>query len=481
MGLEKQMKSLNAVSNGKVQDENKIQLYDEALERFALGSILRGSIKFFDLANYISDEDFYLIQHKQLFNICRDLSNTDNEINVLNIDHTLKQQNSRSGITLNFLTNLFKEELDKIYSPEELSKLLKAFTKKRITKQAAENAIHEIEKGASVSDVVGTMNQQLIRLEDKPKTLYNFNENWNLIGERIEARFNNKTILSLDSGMSELNQKVKFRKSNLVVIGAKTGTGKTTFCLNLAHHMAIDNKKVLFISTEMNSEEIDDKIIAIGGGVELVDLSSGMIDPKGEKMKDVGKVLMQYEDKNLFIDTSPYQTFEMIKNRAKQLINSTGLDVIFVDYIQRLKLPGKQSRYDEVTNLSNIFKDLAQELNVCIFLISQFSRDGIRQNTKNQIPTINSFKESGSIENDANVALLLYRESEDDKVKAKNSANIDKNKIKIIIAKNRMGPTGDFDMYVHPATNRMWCAIDHLDWTRRYIDCIDVDSDELTI
>lgn len=484
MSLEHQMNVLNSVTNGVNDKNNEALLFDEVLERSIIASLLNGRFKYYQISDEITESDFTVFEYNKIFKVCKYLSENNIAGTPHDVDQALKKYNDQSKITLLFLETLASEDKDKTFEIKNSIEYLKLYSSRRKIKSILEKAQEKLKKGEdSVSLMQDTVNA-LSNINDSKNELYNLYDKVEEIPDLIDKRFDHKDTFIIKTGIKEFDDMVRLKRSNLVVVGAKTGSGKTTFCLNIARNMALNGVKVYFISTEMDSEEVNDKIMAISSGVELDKITGGLINTREEIYKKdvqaIGEAMMQFENSRFIVEIGTGMTYEDIKMRCKQLKETGGLDVVIIDYIQRLKLPGKQGRYDETTELSNRLKDMALELNLCVFEISQFSRDGMKNSTKNQRPTITSFKESGSIENDANVALLLYRESTDDKIKDKDRHQ-QSNEVELIVAKNRMGATGNVGLFMHLPNNRMWGKYDHEQWTSTHVDKINDTIKELTI
>lgn len=251
-----------------------------------------------------------------------------------------------------------------------------------------------------------------------------------------------KTMRGIPTGFNDLdNQLGGFQDSNLIIIGARPGGGKTSMMLNIASHMAsVHKKRVGIFSLEMSKEELVDRIISVEGHLDLWKIRMGHIDESRDG-DTFSEVLAKYEEGDFLIDDTPGLTMTDIRTKARKMQLEGGLDALFVDYIQ-LIIGGKSfkesNRAQEVAEISRAMKNLARELNIPVVAGSQLSR-GV-ESRNDRTPQLSDLRESGSIEQDADVVLFLHREDMYNK-------ETDRQGIAdIIIAKHRNGPTGSVEL-----------------------------------
>jgi replicative DNA helicase len=227
------------------------------------------------------------------------------------------------------------------------------------------------------------------------------------------------------------------QRSDLVIIAARPSMGKTTFVLNIAEHVAVQEKKVVGIfSLEMSKEQLVDKLISSMGRVDSWKLRNGQLTE--DDMSNLIQAQGLLAEAPLFIDDAPLATVMEVRAKARRLQAEHGLDLIVIDYLQLMQ--GSQrtadNRVQEVSEISRSLKALAKELNCPVLALSQLSRAVEARNDKR--PMLSDLRESGSIEQDADIVMFLYRDDYYNKNKEEHDHIVE-----IIVSKHRNGPTGD--------------------------------------
>lgn len=218
-----------------------------------------------------------------------------------------------------------------------------------------------------------------------------------------ESAFLTTGIKRLDSIMGGM------RPQNLIVVGAATGSGKTAFAVTVLMNVAKKQKSVFYASLEMSKEEIGERILSQETGLIAINIGEGKLnDISMQKIINCGK---EISGLNLHVDSTPQLSLASLRSKAIKLKRSVGLDLVFVDYMQLMGQSKKgENSLERVSNISRGLKGLAKELNVPIIALAQLSREPNRR--ENSRPRLSDLRESGTIEQDADVVLLLYREVE---------------------------------------------------------------------
>lgn len=252
-----------------------------------------------------------------------------------------------------------------------------------------------------------------------------------------------------------------FKPSELIIIGARPSVGKTAFSLSLVHNMAFKNAdpiKVGFFSLEMSGAALMERLIARESSINSMALRNGQLTPEMDTALMTSVSRMYEKQENLLIQDTPNIKLMEIKAQARRMVRTDGVKIIFIDYIGLIEAEGMSAhqRHEQIGYISRSLKSLARELNVPIIVLSQVNREA----GKDRAPMLADLRESGSIEQDADVVLLLddasKRLNENNKVEQyanedipdphDNNASSNSRKIKVIIAKQRNGSTGAFDM-----------------------------------
>lgn len=228
--------------------------------------------------------------------------------------------------------------------------------------------------------------------------------------EELEANASRDGGLAgLATGFTDLDDVLSgLRSSQMIIVAARPGMGKSTLAMDFCRHAAIrENKPVAFFSLEMNRNELMMRVLAAEGSVFLNKLIRGDIDQKG--WETIASTIERIGDAPLFIDDSPNLTMSEIRAKARRLRQQEGIELIVIDYLQLLTSGGRtpESRQQEVSEFSRSIKLLAKELEIPIIAISQLNRDPERRNDKR--PQVSDLRESGSLEQDADVVILINR------------------------------------------------------------------------
>ena len=244
------------------------------------------------------------------------------------------------------------------------------------------------------------------------------------------------TVIGVPSGFHELDQKTTgFQDGDLIIIAGIPGMGKTSFALNMMRNAAIDNKKKIgFFSLEMANEQLAMRLLCSEARVDSNLVRRGDL-PKSQ-YKNLSLAVGPLSKSDIYLDDTPALGILELRAKARRLKNDVNLDMIIVDYLQLMQGPrGAESRQQEIATISRSMKALAKELEIPIVALSQLSR-AVEQRAGSKKPQLSDLRESGAIEQDADVVIFLYR----DEVYNKDADN--EGQAEIIVAKQRNGPTG---------------------------------------
>lgn len=256
------------------------------------------------------------------------------------------------------------------------------------------------------------------------------------------------TLPGIPTGFAELDKMTSgFMPAELVIIAARPGVGKTAFALCLAHHAAaVDNRAILMISLEMNATQIGPRWISLISGVDMHPITNGKLTEIQERK------ISQAHQENVpfFVDETPGMTLSQICKRARMLHASTegGLGMLIVDYLGLIKLSGRQGANlaELISGVTGGLKELSRELNIPVLLLSQLNRDVEKRQDKR--PQSSDLRDSGAIEQDADLILLLYRDE------VYNKHSVDAGLAEIIVAKQRRGEMGTIIVKFNGAQSR---------------------------
>jgi len=254
--------------------------------------------------------------------------------------------------------------------------------------------------------------------------------------ERLDELSKNRgSLRGVPTGLKTLDRMLSgLQKENLIILAARPSVGKTSLALNFAQFAAVEKKKgIAIFSLEMGREMLVDRMISAQAGIDGWKISTGNLEE--EDFEKYGEAAGELAEATIFIDDTPGISVLEMRTKARRLMLENKIDLIIVDYLQLIRAPEAESRVQEVSKISQSLKNLARELKVPVLAVSQLSR-AVEQRGGDKKPQLSDLRDSGSIEQDADVVMFLWRPNDDDRQSAK-----------LNIAKHRNGPTGDIDLF----------------------------------
>ncbi len=415
-------------------------------EASLLGAILIDADAIVKIADVIVPDDFYDTGNQRIFEAIIQLYEKHSPIDVL----TLADQLKGSGF------------LDTVGGPSRLAGLTNYVPTAAHVEQYAELVAQKalrrrlIKSSRDIIDLGFDENQNLKDLIEKAEAkLFEISQRHvkqdvvsleNILAEsfeRLDELHKDKgKIRGIPTGYKDLDRLLAgLQRSDLLILAARPSMGKTALALNLAHNVAVQsNEPVLVFSLEMSKEQLVDRILSMESGVDAWALRTGnLTDADFEK---IGQAMGTLSEAQIFIDDSPGITVSDLRTKARREHHLRPLGLIIVDYLQLMSGGGRYgdgSRVQEISEISRGLKSIARELNVPLLALSQLSR-GVESRSP-QIPQLADLRESGSIEQDADVVAFIYREE------YYNPESDRKNITDIFIKKHRNGPTGAIELY----------------------------------
>lgn len=424
--------------------------FSREAENHVLGSILIDPNLSKEYCGRLSTDDFYDERNKKIYDVIEKLYLKKKEVDIIGVIEGLKQAGYYQEINENYLFEL-AESVPTVLSTEQYVEVLKEKSLERELYNEVMNLSQRVLKGEEdVSDILASAEKNIGNISNKQKV-----SNLVPISVAIDAVIDiidkNRersadSLIGLDTGFRELNEYTfGFQPGELIILAARPGVGKSAFALNVAAKSCLNTKgHVAFFSLEMGIDQLIMRLLSLQSNVKLGKIRSGNMDEEETSRLLAGRVAL--DNLHIYLDETTTNDFESIKIQCRKLKRENKLDMIIIDYLQLLTLrKGKSmSRYEEVSGLSRNLKLLAKELKVPVLALSQLSRN-VESRTQEQgnKPILSDLRESGSIEQDADIVLFLHREAQttDDPTKGVGSR-----KIEVIIAKNRQGMTGSFPL-----------------------------------
>lgn len=293
---------------------------------------------------------------------------------------------------------------------------------------------------ASATDSVSSLSDQAITKRDFVPIKQVLVQVWDQNEKKYQNRDNDKGITGIPSGFTDLDRLTAgFQRQDLIIVAARPSVGKTAFALNIAQNVGIRSREAVAVfSLEMSAAQLVQRMVSAEGNVDASRMRTGYFEP--EDWEKMSMAIGQLSDADIHIDDTPGITVMEIRAKCRRLKKEKGLGLILIDYLQLINSIQRNgvNRQQEVSEISRTLKQLARELDVPVIALSQLSR-GVEQR-QDKRPMMSDLRESGSIEQDADIVAFLYRDDYYDKESEK------KNIIEISIAKHRNGPVGTVEL-----------------------------------
>ena len=427
-------------------------------ERSVLGAILIENHAINRAQEILKEEDFYREPHRRLFKIMSDLSEKATAIDPV----TVKDELARNG------------ELEAVGGPAYIASLLDGVPRSanveyyaRIVKEKAilRNLIEAggriittaYEAAQEVEEILDTSERLIFRIAQDQlragfvpmRTLVD--ENWQKVEEMHRRR---ELVTGLPTGFPSLNEYTSgLQPADLIIVAGRPGLGKTSLALNIAQHLGMrEGKKVGIFSLEMSKEQLFLRLLTGLARVDAHRLRTGRLTR--EEWERISAAIGELASAQLFIDDTAGTTALEMRAKSRRLKLEQGLDLIVVDYLQLMRSRGQfENRNQEISDISRSLKELAKELHVPVIAVSQLSR-APEQRGGDRRPQLSDLRESGAIEQDADVVMFIYREE------VYKPTEENRGRAQVIIAKQRNGPIGTIDL----AFIREYTKFEEIEW-----------------
>ncbi len=429
----------------------RIPPQDIVAEKSLLGAVMISDGVLPEILNILKPKDFYEERHQVIFDAIINLYDQHRPIDLLTLTAELKSLKKLKEIGgAPYLTELSNFVPAASHAKAYADIIERASTRRNLIQAGTQIANKAYEEDANVGDLIGAAEKQLFEVSDKVvKSDYApMDELLADAFDRIEELQKNKGALrGLKTGFRDLDKKTAgLQKGDLVIIGARPAMGKTTFAQNLTYNIASMNKRgVLFFSMEMAANEIVDRMISDVSGVDNWKIRTGNLSD--EEYSKIGDAMGEMDELPIYIDDTSSMTITELRNKARRAQHDHDIGIVVVDYLQLIQGSDRYAgnRVQEVTEISRGLKILARELEIPVVALAQLSRNVTGRDDPR--PVLSDLRESGSIEQDADLVMFLHRP---DYYKA-NDDNYEETHItELLIANHRHGAIGKIELYFHP-------------------------------
>lgn len=409
-------------------------------EQAVLGAIFLEPSSLTMASEILIPEDFYRGAHQKIFNVMLKLNDGGKAVDLVTVTEELnaaKMLEDTGGVS--YLSEL----AGSVPTAANIEYYAKIVEEKSLLRRLIRTATNIAQDGYTREDeidsLLGEAERSILEVSQRKNAgaFHNIKDVLVRTYDNIEVMHNRKgDITGIATGFAELDKMTAgFQRNDLIIVGARPSVGKTAFALNIAQNVAVKTREnVAIFSLEMGAEQLVMRMLCAEGNIDAQRLRTGSLTDD-----DWGKLTMamgSLSNAGIFIDDTPGVRITEIRSKCRRLKQEHGLGMILIDYLQLILGSGRsgENRQQEVSEISRSLKALARELQVPVIALSQLSR-GVEQR-QDKRPMMSDIRESGSIEQDADIVAFLYRDDYYDK------ESEDKNIIEIIIAKQRNGPVG---------------------------------------
>jgi len=414
-------------------------------EQSVLGGILLENEAINKVAEHITEEDFYRESHRKIFLSMLELFEKNEPIDLITLTDVLKKKNHLEDVGgAAYLSSL----VDNIATASNIAYYAKIVREKAILRRLVSAATEIVTKGyedsEDVEDLLDQAERSIFEITEKQirpsffdlKTI--LKESFKTIERLYEKK---EFVTGVPTGFAEIDRLTAgLQPADLIVVAGRPSMGKTAFCLNIAQYAAIEaNIPVAVFSLEMSKEQIALRMLCSEGRVDAQKLRRGFLEK--EDWQKLIRAIDALSQAPIFIDDTPALTALEMKAKARRLKAEHKLGLIIVDYLQLMRgKGGSDNREQEISDISRSLKALAKELNLPIVALSQLNRRV--EDRPNKRPQLADLRESGAIEQDADVIAFIYR----DEMYNRSEDNPNKGTAEILVGKQRNGPTGDIKL-----------------------------------
>lgn len=419
---------------------DRIPPHNQEAEQSVIGAIFLEPQALITAAEILQHEDFYRVAHQKIFQTMNRLSDQGKPIDVVTVTEELSAKKELEDVGgLSYLTEI----ANAVPTAANIAHYARIVEEKALLRRLIRVATNIVEDGFTREDEVEAL---LSEAEKKMMEVSNRKNagDFRHIKDVLVQTYDNIELLharkggitGVPTGFRDLDKiTAGFQRNDLIIVAARPSVGKTAFALNVAQNVATKtDENVAIFSLEMGAEQLVMRMLCAEGNIDAQVLRTGALT--AEDWRKLTMAMGSLSNAGIFIDDTPGIRINEIRSKCRRLKQEYGLGMIMIDYLQLIvgSSNGKENRQQEVSEISRSLKSLARELQVPVIALSQLSR-GVEQR-QDKRPMMSDLRESGSIEQDADIVSFLYREDYYDK------ETENQNMIEIIIAKQRNGPTG---------------------------------------
>ena len=421
----------------------RIPPHNEEAERSVLGAVMLNKDVLSEVLEEVTADDFYNESHKEIFRAIWELYKDNTAVDMLTVCEELKKRKSLDMAGGRAYIATLTSEVPSTANAVEYAKIVaEKATLRQMIKTSEDITENGYDAKMAAGEILDYAESGIFKIAQKrQKNDYAKIQDVLLTNIKIidAAAQNKDKIVGIPTGFKDIDEKTSgLQRSDLIIVAARPAMGKTAFALNIAQQSAVKaGSSVIIFSLEMSKEQLGQRLLAMQARVEMQKLKQGDLD-----RKDWDRITMALDELNntkIVIDDTPGISLMEMRNKCRRLKAEQGLDLVVIDYLQLMSLQGKtDNRQQEISTISRNLKLLAREMDCPVIVLSQLSR--APEQRQDHRPILSDLRESGSIEQDADIVIFLYR---DDYY----NENTDKPGVcEVNIAKHRSGPTDKVEL-----------------------------------
>ena len=424
--------------------EERIPPHSDDAERSVLGAVMKNKEALFDVLEILTPEDFYSEIHKEIFRSIKELYRKSSPVDTLTVSEEIKRRNSLEMVGGRAYIAALAADVPSTSNAAEYAKIVSQKASLRRLIETADDIVQKsYEENMETNAILDFAEKEIFEIAQKGQKS-DFThikdvllENINIIDKVSQLDGN---LTGLTTGFRDLDQMTSgLQRSDLIILAARPAMGKTAFALSVAQQAAVKGgASVMIFSMEMSKEQLGQRLLSMESRIDMQSLKTGNLERTDWDQINMALDVLSKADIN--IDDTPGISIMEMKNKCRRLKAERGLDLIVIDYLQLMNMEGKKtdSRTQEISALSRSLKLLARELDCPVIVLSQLSR--APEQRPNHRPMLADLRESGSIEQDADIVIFLYRDE------YYNEDTDKPGECEVIVAKHRSGPTGTVDV-----------------------------------
>lgn len=432
--------------------------FNKEAEQAVLGSVFLNPQKLVEVAEFVTAEDFYVRAHRLIFAAMSALSDRDEAIDVVTVQDYLDAHNQLDDIGgvgyVVELADAVPTAANAVYYAKIVAEKAQV---RRLIATAESIAARGYDEQADVPALLETASDEILTVVDTTKRsgFRHIKDVLNATVSQIDKLYQNDSeITGLPTGFKDLDKiTTGLHDGELVIIAARPAVGKTAFALNIAQNVGTKTgKTVAIFSLEMGAEQLVSRMLCAEGSIDANHLRTGQLDE--QEWESLVVAMGSLSQADIFIDDTPGIRMAQIRSSCLKLQQEHDLGLVVVDYLQLIEGSG-ENRQQEVSAISRAMKKLAKELGVPVIALSQLSR-GVEQR-QDKRPVLSDIRESGSIEQDADIVAFLYREDyyrSDDDSDEEDQGDQNVGPVEVIIEKNRSGARGTVNLLFVKSYNK---------------------------